>query len=725
MNDNEDLLETKTNRTAWIDKFYTQLQRYRNLLARRWWVFLLTIPLAAAIEVWQLSGAPPEFLSVGQMIVNIKLNTQSGAIGSLYSEELGNFLGTQAALMQGQAVIKRAHDRVAVENPRLAPVPVRVDVSVLPKTTIFVLRATGEESKYTQKFLQACMLEYINLKKEMASHTSDTTIAGLTDQIQKLEPELNRIEDQIASFLSTNEVTLLEQSSGLNNFVTVLYQRLAEAQSEYDLLQSMTLDQSLLLEGQRSPAVVRGGGATPDNLASGANVLVNAGMGDQSAYSFGNSIGMQYLSTKQQILLFKADKERFAEYYQPQHPRMVALDEEADRLERLVAIYRNQSVEQLEARKSALNLQIQNLQKQSRQVGQEDLELSRKRAEYDRLKSRFQRVQSLQDQLLTSLQTLDVNKEIGSESVTVYQAASESSPLQTPLSRSMLIAGIFGLVLGFGVLFLMDRLDDRVNNFAELQEFFDEEVLGQIPKEPRPPGVSVMPLINSEHAPTTFLESFRNLRSSLLYLSGTGQQPRTLLVTSSVPNDGKSFTATNLAMSLAMSGARVLLVDADLRKGLLHKSFGLEVEKGLGQVLKDKIDWHSVLIPTSVANLTLLPRGKGDKHTTEFFYSADMETILTSAANEYEYVIIDTPPVMAADDAATLAPRVDGVLFVVRAEATSARVARASLNILHQRKALVLGLVLNSVRPNVGDYYYYGRYKDYHSAPTPPAPPAA
>jgi capsular exopolysaccharide synthesis family protein len=720
MNENEDLLETKTNRTAWMDKFYTQLQRYRNLLARRWWVFLLTIPLAAAIEVWQLSGAPPEFLSVGQMIVNIKLNTQSGSIGSLYSEELGNFLGTQAALMQGQAVIKRAHDRMTVENPRLAPTPVKVDVNVLPKTTIFVLRATGEESKYTQKFLQACMLEYINLKKEMASHTSDTTIAGLTDQIQKLEPELNRIEDQIASFLSTNEVTLLEQSSGLNNFVTILYQRLAEAQSEYDLLQSMTLDQSLLLE-EHPPAVVRAGGAIPDSFSSGGNVLLNAGMGEQSAYSFGNSIGMQYLSTKQQILLNKAAQERFAEYYKPQHPRMVALDEEDNRLNHLVSIYRNQSVEQLEARKSALNLQIQNLQKQSKQVGQEDLELSRKRAEYDRLKSRFQRVQSLQDQLLTSLQTLDVNKEIGSESVTVYQSASESSPLQTPLSRSLLIAGFFGLALGFGVLFLMDRLDDRVNNFAELQDFFDEEVLGQIPKEPCPPGTNVMPLINSEQAPATFLESFRNLRSSLLYLSGTGQHPRTLLVTSSVPNDGKSFTATNLAMSLAMSGARVLLVDADLRKGLLHKSFGLEVEKGLGQVLKDKIDWHSVLIPTSVPNLTLLPRGRGDKHTTEFFYSADMETILTTAANEYEYVIIDTPPVMAADDAATLAPRVDGVLFVVRAEATSARVARASLNILHQRKALVLGLVLNSVRPNVGDYYYYGRYKDYHAAPTAPA----
>jgi len=713
MNENEDFIAEKPNRTAWMDKFYTQLQRYRNLLLRRWWVFLITIPLAVAIEVWQLSSTPPEYLSVGQMIVNIKLNTQQGSIGSLYSEELGNFLGTQAALMQGQSVLKRARDRVAAENPTLVPCDVKVDVTVLPKTTIFVLRATGRESQYTQKFLQACMHEYINLKKEMASHTSDTTIAGLSEQIQKLEPEMNRIDDQIAIFLSTNEVNLLEQSAGMNNFVTVLYQRLAEAQSEYDLLKSMSLDQNLLIEEQRQPTISVVGAASASPVQS---VLLNSGMGEASGMNAANSsIGMQYLSTKQQILLLNADKERFGEYLKPQHPRMVALDEAVDRLTHLVSIYRQQSIEQLEARKSALELQIKNLENQCKQLGQEDLDLSRKRAEYDRLNARSQRVQALHDQLLTSLQTLDVNKEIGSESVTIYQLASDAQQTQTTLTRNILVVSLLGFALGLGLLFIMDRLDDRINNFAELQEFFDEEVLGQIPREAGRSGSGKIPLLNSGDSTTSFLESFRNLRSSLLYLSGTGQHPRTLLVTSSVPNDGKSVTAGNLAMSLAMSGARVLLVDADLRKGTLHHHFGIQAERGLGQVLKDKLDWRTVVVPTAIDGLSLLPRGKGDKHSTEFFYSADMETLLTTAAKEYDYVIIDTPPVLAADDAATLAPRVDGVLFVIRAEATSARVARASLNLLHQRKALVLGLVLNSVRPNVGDYYYYGRYKEYHS----------
>ena len=711
---NEEFPPAKSDRANVMNKFHARFQRYRNLLFRHWWVLLLTIPLAVAAQYGRIKTAPPQYFSTGEMIVNIKLNTQQGSIGSLYSEELGNFLGTQAALMQGQAVLTRARDRVTAENQGLASCSVKVDVSVLPKTTIFVLRAGGAEPQYTQKFLQACMVEYINLKKEMAAHTSDTTIAGMTEQIQKLEPELNRVDEQISAFLSTNDLALLEESAGMNNYLTVLYERLADAQSQYDLLKSMSLDQNLLIEQQHQPAMFRAG--APADATSGGNILVNAGLGDQAGQGVGNSIGMEYLSIKQQILLLKADKERLAEYLKPLHPRLVALDETSARLGRLLAIYRDQSVEQLEARKNALELQVHNLQNQTKELGRENLELSRKRLEYERIKARGERVQALYNQLLTSLQTLDVNKEIGPESVTVYQPASDAAPLPPEMVRNLILAVLLGLGLGFAILFIVDRMDDRLNSFTELQEFFDEEVLGQIPREGGGKRSLNLPLLQADDSRMAFVESFRNLRSSLLYLKQSGQPPRTLLVTSSVPNDGKSLTAANLGIVLAMSGSRVLVVDADLRKGSLHARFGITAEKGLSQMLAQNLDWRSLVQETRLPNLRLMPRGAAEKHSTEFFFAADMERFLTEAGKEYDYVILDSPPVMAADDAATLAPRVDGVLFVIRAEQTSARVARASLDILHQRNAHVLGIVFNSVRAGSGDYHYYDRYKDYHTA---------
>jgi capsular exopolysaccharide synthesis family protein len=678
-------------------KLFSRVYRYRTLLLERWWVFILCIGLTLGAEAIYLRYSPAVFVSVGQMIVSIKLNIQQG---SLYTEELSNFLGTQSALMQGGEVVQRARDRVASQNPGLTPKPVMLDVSVIPKTTIFVLRASGENPDYTKAYLQACMEEYIELKKSMAARTSDTTIAGMTEQMLRLEPEMQKCDAEIQSFLSTNDVALLEQANGMGTYLISIYQALANAQSESDLLNSMTLDQSLLLERAQSPQ-------TPSTYGIANN---NVNLDSQIAP---NMIGTEYLTVKQQILLLQADRNRFAEFLKPKHPQMVALDQEIAKLGRVLDIYRAQSIEQLDARKSALALQIQNLEAQTRQRGKENLEISRKASTYARLKAKSDRVQALYDQLLATMQTLDVNKEISPESVTIYQPASEGFPDTTKFKKGLTMAGLLGLVLSLGILFMLDRVDDRMNSFVELEELFDEDVLGQIPRERKVGKNVIIPALQAEDQRHPFVEAYRNLRSSLLYMTHTEPRPRTLLITSSVPGDGKSMTATNLAITMAMGGSRVLIVDADLRKGTLHSRFNIPNETGFSEVFLGGTDWRSAVKETIYPNLHLLPRGATTQRSSEFFIGATMEKFLKESAQEYDYVLIDTAPVMAADDVTSLAPRVDGVIFVIRAEYTSSRVAHASLNMLYQRKAKVLGLVFNSVHVSTGGYYAYYRYQDY------------
>jgi capsular exopolysaccharide synthesis family protein len=211
-----------------------------------------------------------------------------------------------------------------------------------------------------------------------------------------------------------------------------------------------------------------------------------------------------------------------------------------------------------------------------------------------------------------------------------------------------------------------------------------------------------------------FIEAYRSLRSSLIYMGETGKRPHTLLVTSSVPNDGKSLTAANLAITLAMSGSRVLLVDADLRRGNLRTRFNVTADAGMTEVLSEGADWHGLVKETPVKNLWLLPRGKPTQRSGEYFIGETIKKFLETTVKEYDYVLIDTPPVMAVDDVACLAPQVDAVIFVVRARRTSARVAHASLDMLYQRKAQVMGLVFNCVEVHAMDYYYYSGYKQYH-----------
>ena len=289
-----------------------------------------------------------------------------------------------------------------------------------------------------------------------------------------------------------------------------------------------------------------------------------------------------------------------------------------------------------------------------------------------------------------------------------------------------------------------------------------------------------------------WVEAYRNLRSALFFLgelqhiapdsgarrstavatsplpsrsgegNGLSRRPRTVLVTSSVPGEGKSLTAANLAITLARGGAKVLLVDADLRKGVLHQLFGLSARlAGVAEILAGAMGgfkhgsseepagdgaqtdctgsalsaaltprrggqtetgaerdgaqgWASLVRATEVSNLWLLPCGKQGEADGELFVSAAIARFVEEAANGFEFVIIDTPPVMAVDDATSLAPRVDGVLFVLRAGHTSARVARAALDLLYQRKTRVLGLLFNAVRPGNADYCYH--YHDNHGA---------
>jgi capsular exopolysaccharide synthesis family protein len=281
-------------------------------------------------------------------------------------------------------------------------------------------------------------------------------------------------------------------------------------------------------------------------------------------------------------------------------------------------------------------------------------------------------------------------------------------PDRATLPVQLLLGALGGLAVGFLILMLIDRLDDRLASFSELQELFDEEVLSQIPHQKGGGRGNPVSLIVPGDERYSFIEAYRNLRSSLLFMAKPGEsQPKVILLTSSIPNEGKSLTCANLSIMLASSGARVLLIDADLRKGTLHHRFQVPAEPGLTEVVSEGVNWQEIVRPTSYSNVFLLTRGAFTGKSSELFIGASTGKFLKEAANNYDFVVIDTPPVMAADDVASLAPHVDAVVFVIRAEMTSARVARAALDLLYQRQAPVLGLVFNGVRPTSVDYYYY------------------
>ena len=190
-----------------------------------------------------------------------------------------------------------------------------------------------------------------------------------------------------------------------------------------------------------------------------------------------------YLRTRQQVLLLKAEHDDLAKSLRPKHPRMIGLEEEISRRERLLRIFQEQTAQQLATRKELLGLQISNLEKEVRDWDTRALEISWRSAEFQRLKSSAQRHQAVYDRLLATMQTLDVNRQISPESVTVMEKASPAVPQRNRLDHALLLGAAAGLVVGILLLAFIDRLDDRLVSLSEVRELFSEEILGQIPLE--------------------------------------------------------------------------------------------------------------------------------------------------------------------------------------------------------------------------------------------------
>jgi capsular exopolysaccharide synthesis family protein len=302
------------------------------------------------------------------------------------------------------------------------------------------------------------------------------------------------------------------------------------------------------------------------------------------------------------------------------------------------------------------------------------------------------------------LQSVDVNKNLDLEALQILEPASEPLPARGSLPVKMVIAVMLGLIVGVGIVYLLERADDRVRSSMDVLDRIGMKVVGQVPEMNPPRRGAGLPLLELGDKRHLFAESYRNLRSSLLFMPVEENRPKTLLVTSAVPGEGKSTVTANLAQSLALGGARVLLIDADPRKGTLHKLFGVPSEPGFMDLLNQEVDIDEVVRSTSHPHLFFIPRGKPNKGPGELFLSQATNVFIDQIYSKFDYILFDTAPVLVCDDTSSLAPKVDGVLFVVRSSFTSTRMAREACEQLTHRQAKVLGLVINRADANSGDY---------------------
>jgi succinoglycan biosynthesis transport protein ExoP len=681
--------------------FITRLHRYKSLLLRRWWIPVLTICLGLFVQAWLIYQTPPSFLSASKMILAGKLNIGQNAV---FSEDYTNFFGTQVQLMQSAEVRRSAEALVRSTHPEMQPVPVEITVTQKPRTSIFDLQAIGSTAEYTQAYLNALMQKYVDFKKGMREDQGHNVTTAITEQLISVEKDLRSGEDEMLEFQKQNNIGFIqEEGNSAAAYLVRLNQQFAALKTEYDLLSLLDLDQNLDRTQKSRPDASTG--AQPADDQSGGMPFSDVGPeGD-------------YLKAKQALQLLKAEKDTLSKDLRPRHPKIIKLNDEIAKSENLIKLYRADTVEKLDTRRKSIGKQMENLQSNIKEWETKALDLSQRLAQFNRVKGKVDRLKTLYDRLTNNLKEVNVsqNVESGDQTISIMEMAGTPMSVRPGLLKSLLIGLGCGGIAGILILLLLDRIDDRMASFGEFQHQFSENVLGQIPKEKTKGRVTLLQPDDARHV---IAESYRNIRSSIFFMPYDGPRPKTILITSSVPNEGKSTISSNLAITLALSGAKTLLIDGDLRRGALCEAFGVSSKIGFSEVLKGEVNWREVVVPTSYPSLALLPRGKTLGQPSEHLLRESTDQLLKELYNHFDYIIIDSSPVLAADDSTSLAPKIDATLFVVRLSYTSARLTRKSLELLYNRQVNVPGVILNYVDTSLPEYYYY-QYSEYYNTPAP------
>jgi polysaccharide biosynthesis transport protein len=307
-------------------------------------------------------------------------------------------------------------------------------------------------------------------------------------------------------------------------------------------------------------------------------------------------------------------------------------------------------------------------------------------------------------------------------------------PIGPARLRNILIALLLSLIAGIGLAFLLDFLDDTVNSMEDVDRYIHLPALALIPASksekkgllPLPGGTTPGPSTSNalallDDARSAVAESYRHLRTSLL-LSSAGQPPKTILVTSSQPSEGKTTTAINTAVMLAQTGAEVLIIDCDLRRPRLHAHFELSNSAGLTNWLSGERDVDRLIQQyEKLPNLKLLTSGPVPPNPAELLGSDEMRKLLAVLSEKFAHIIIDSPPAISFTDASILSTMVDGVVLIVHGGKSSRAVVRRAKQQLLDVGAHIFGVVLNNVKlESQQDYYYagyygYGYYSSYYS----------
>jgi polysaccharide biosynthesis transport protein len=683
------------------------LREYGDVLRRRRAIILQTFVIVLVAGVLVTLFTPPTYQAKARLLIEAPQYTinqvSTDPLADLFRINQQYSLLTQVEMLQTQEMKKKVATKLNAQNlPALG-------VNGIEGTQIIEITAEGDNPEMVMAAPNTLLELYIEKVKDAGSKNLNEALAFAEERRDQARRELDQIEREMSRFKANSRIVEIAKDKEIvmsrvreltagyaeaQTMLNVTKARLAQIESALSNLKPTRSgnvtewmdpriqgidDQLAVLEVQRKALEVE---YNPDYNKKGAK------KGDLFIPAFERINRQQeQLLKRRKELVDSLDKRNMVV-----DPVYASLSPERQKLS-LDAVAQARQVADLGTQLNQERARLQSFPAYEQTWGA----LTRRYADSDTAWKYFA---SKVGDLQLRKQTTDKSNRI----TTLQPAEIPTQPIRPKKAQNIVFAGLLGLFFGLCLALLQELFDDRINSPEEAERVLRLPSLGQIPMIEE----EGLRLIKDISTFSPLMESYRSLRTNINF-AAVGNPVRSIVITSSVPAEGKSTTVANLAMAMALENKRVIIVDADLRRPSQHKLFKVDSTPGLTDILVGTHSIDEVMQHTSVDNVKIIPAGSPPPNPAELLGSAAMGHLLATLEAQADIILFDSPPALAVADSVVLASRAGGVLLVVGYGETKKANTKKALEVLSRATANVLGTVLNRMDgPSSG--YYYGKY---------------
>jgi len=684
-------------------------RHYLHIILERWWLVCLFLLLGGILSAFLISREQSLYAARAVLLIEQGKEQVLDRVKSVRDDEvrsidmINTIVETLNSYPMADRVSKRlelaadpafvsasgwdaAKDGELTSSSAAGLLPEMVQSSYREMTRLIDIISRTPDPQLSVKLVNAYADEYLRMLLEQTSEATKSASQFLVEEAARLGAKMRLAEEAMQSFRERERAASLETM-------------LREGQ--------MTVDQTTL-EIQQMEAFLR-------QLDTDLAAVAGYG-GDTTALLLLPSVGSdpRVATMNVQVEALERELDEMSRRYREGHPAHTGTKTRLEVLRGNLSALVADVIGQLEARRVLAAQQLQTLREKRETADKRLLEITGKSVEYNTLARNLESDRALYDSVLSRLKEVDVTSGLTDQSINIQERALGAGPVPSQTVKYIALGLLGGLAAGIGLALGLNYLDPSLRTIEQVEQRTGVGTIAAVPRIKAKPisggGGAMLPTVIDRRG--VVAEAFRTMRATLALAAGR-EKNRVFLITSAVPGDGKTFTSTNFAATLAQQDFRTLLIDADLRKPSVSKLlFNDNLKPGLSEVLLGTATKEQAIVATKIEKLWVLPAGGIAPNPSELLAQPRFRELLDTLKGEYDRIVIDSSPVLAVRDPLLLAPHVDACCLIVRAGHSPAKASAQAVRLLAEANAPAAGIVLNAVRQGSGAYYAYA-YRTY------------